>query len=449
MGASASSTLKQCMSDMFAGNQVAVDMAMSALTDVQSRRTQHIQHLIQLLPSFDSSSAAWPPNPGSTVSTDRGEKTYTLVKRLGTGTYGVVYLLDDGSVMKVAIAAQNPGGGGDDNAAVEMVLEAVVHSFMQCLKSRYTCTLPFPIPKIHALGWMSNNDAPAIVMEAMGRSVGDEVANLSELQLVHIIMQVCYHLRCLQQAFGFAHKDLNSGNVMIRRRAAPLDVTLDLGDGGVRMQLEHDVFFIDFGTTCLDTRSCATCSDEADVFRTLNPILSALEFPKMSRADACQNTSFDLRVFLGAILYQLSPARHPNVCRWLQTKIDEHSFPLFYAKVGDARFHSLYENTSVLHPNLMPQSVFQSLVVVKRNLETPPTDGGKRKRALSPASSSRGLSASSSGSSADAHAAALKAAMAALAEREQQHRQQRRKRAPSPRNRGAKPALDGAFFGIA
>ena len=440
--------MRVCMSRMFRGNDDAVDLAMGALTDVALRPKNSLL-LTQLLPKFVSNSVEWPPSAGSTVTTEAA--TYTLVKKLGKGSYGVAYATDDTTVLKLALDLK-----GDAALASAMILEAIVHTFMQCLQSRYTCALPFPIPEINALGWLTNNQAPVIVMAAVGRSVHIELPTLTELQLVNIIFQVCYHLRCLQAAFGFAHKDLNLGNVMIQKRAAPLDVMFE----GVRMRLDHDVYFIDFGTTCLNTRSCATCSDESDVFRKMNPILSALEFEtvNMMRSDACTNTSFDVRLFLGGLLFELLPRfGFRQVRTWLESMIDRATFPLFYSSIGDDRFFSFYRDSSVVHPHLLPDAVFQSLRYIRRNLERsvpPPSAAAPMMPAAAvssvPAAAVSSVpAASSSAGDAAAHAAAIQAAMAALAERESHDRVRRSEQRKRKRDGDDQPPSASSFFGFA
>jgi hypothetical protein len=337
------------MSDMLDGDAVAVDLALRALTAPLLRKDT-LEHLALRLPAFSHRRGS------STVSAPA--KNYRLTSMLSQGSYGSVHLLDDGSVMKLALSDDEH----DDAMHASLLNEALLHIFMQCLRSRYTCApLPFPIPRIHALGWIVETKSPAIVMEAAGASLYSALRTLSEVQLERIILCVCFHLLCLQRAFGFVHKDLHARNVMVRRRLEPLDATLVCDGDEARVRLDYDVFFIDFGTTCLNTRACATCRDEADVFRGMNPIYSALEFDavQMMRSDGCSNASFDLRMLLGSLLKYAPPARHPNVHKWLRSMLDPETFPAYHA--ADQEWQELYRASSVVHPHLYPQAVFQSL----------------------------------------------------------------------------------------
>ena len=430
----AAAALHACMSAMLRGDAVAVDLAMRALTAPLLRKDS-LEHLALRLPNFSH------PYGSSTVSAPA--KTYTLRSTLAEGSYGSVHQLDDGAVMKLALP------GNDDADAASLLNEALLHIFMQCLRSRYTCEpLPFPIPRIHALGWVVQTESPAIVMEAAGVSLYSALTtnSLSEAQLTHVLLCVCYHLLCLQRAFGFVHKDLHARNVMVRRRAAPLAATLVCGGDEARLRLDHDVFFVDFGTTCLNTRACATCRDEADVFHGMTPIYSALEFDavQMLRSDACSNASFDLRMLLGSLLEFVKPARHPQVHKWLQAMVDPNTFPAFHARLLSDKgnpAHELYRASSVEHPHLYPQAVFQSLN--RRDLQaaaardTPPPPPPP----VETMAEADAREAAEAKAEEEAYAAALQTAMARMAKRKQEFKQEMKRQRRRVDD-------DGAYFGI-
>ena len=73
-----------------------------------------------------------------------------------------------------------------------------------------------------------------------------------------LCVQVIYGLLFLQTTLNaFAHNDLHLGNVMLKPLPAPATATIKLPDGtSITMVILYDIYFIDFGLSCIDFGKC-------------------------------------------------------------------------------------------------------------------------------------------------------------------------------------------------
>lgn len=103
-----------------------------------------------------------------------------------------------------------------------------------------------------ALSWMSMYMGMSFVegdiLHALLRSSWSVTTRAENTRMFREIMaNVAYILHCLQTGLHLNHRDLKVNNILVRKRADPLELTLD----GVKVSTTMDVTVVDFGFACV------------------------------------------------------------------------------------------------------------------------------------------------------------------------------------------------------
>lgn len=187
---------------------------------------------------------------------------------------------------------------------------------------------------------MGNEERNALVLilEKMEGSLWAFIKDnsISGESIVDVILQVLLMLASLQEGIGFFHRDLHLGNILYRKRPAPVQVTYAVpGQGSVSVTSRYQAYISDLGTTCATMPAGV-------VFAGQRAFLGAASAVSPHIRTKCANRLQDVAMFLGAVHVALRDRRQ---------------------SIDDRRLLAL--KMQVLRP--LYGQVFQSLHVLPRN----------------------------------------------------------------------------------
>ncbi|OYW19331.1 MAG: hypothetical protein B7Z55_09065, partial [Planctomycetales bacterium 12-60-4] len=162
-----------------------------------------------------------PTAPGSTVDSSIPQSIgpYTIVRRLGSGAMGAVYLAEDPQLGR-RVAIKVPKFDPHDSAET-------IHRFLR--EARAAAALSHAnICEVHDIG--EHEGIPFIVMQYVdGRPLSDFIRAekpLTERQIANLVRKIALALS-EPHSRGIIHRDLKPGNIMIDRRGEP--IIMDFG----------------------------------------------------------------------------------------------------------------------------------------------------------------------------------------------------------------------------
>jgi len=215
----------------------------------------------------------------------QGQEDYSLMRLLGEGGMGSVYLAHQASLDRnVALKMVRPEVAGDAHTREKFLSEAAVTGALEH---------PYIVP-VHELGQDSEGAVFLAMKRITGKSWSDQIAALSLERNLEVLMRVC-DATAFAHAHGVIHRDLKPANVM-------------LGDYG-------EVYVVDWGLAAR-VPGVAPEDDVARKAPTLQPGAAAgtpsYMSPEMAVGDVqAMGPASDIYL-LGAILYEVLAGKPPH-----------------------------------------------------------------------------------------------------------------------------------------
>lgn len=174
------------------------------------------------------------------------------------------------------------------------VIESVTHMLLTCSEEKILnkTGLPYlPIPELYNIIKVKNS--LHIVMEKLDMNLHTFVYSKKATvrQLLGILIQIAYFLQVLFKELNFVHRDLHTGNIMLKK-VTPFPFKFQ----NHIILCKYKVYFIDFGQLCLNFGLCCGFPD----FMICCPSPS---YPKHINT-FYSNNCFDLKVLLACLYFE-------------------------------------------------------------------------------------------------------------------------------------------------
>jgi hypothetical protein len=250
------------------------------------------------------------------------------------------------------------------------LIESLIHALLSCdVHRKYyaqqthhiVTPVEYPISHIYFIA-KSNTGLLLTGMELLQITLSKFIqsTNISKDNFKDIIIQIVVKLSLMQKQFGFMHRDFHSDNIMLKKREYPITFQYE------RMTTisEYEVFFIDFGMSCVDFSLCSQCN----LYLTLSPgspygLLTTQEI-------TCKNFSFDLRYLFGFLKENLYNYIRPFLnSKGCMTKLINESI----ANIDISGYTNSIQNildrhkkiataVNIENPLFLPDNVFHSIL---------------------------------------------------------------------------------------
>jgi tRNA A-37 threonylcarbamoyl transferase component Bud32 len=190
------------------------------------------------------------------------------------------------------------------------LVESLLHSLLSCEQHKdyfidtvkkqediqIVGPIEYPIPVVYFIAKSASQlifTGMQILQMTLTDFIQDNIITKEIFQ--DVILQIIIKLSFMQKQFGFMHRDLHSDNIMLKKRESP--VIFQYGMQGLDQTITstslYEVYFIDFGMSCVDFNSCLQCHWDLR----LSP--GSPYGLIISETITCKNFSFDLRYLFG------------------------------------------------------------------------------------------------------------------------------------------------------
>lgn len=234
----------------------------------------------------------------------------TNMKKIGKGSFGTIFLLNNKTVVKFPIAesikkdkygnilSRIPGcfKNTKDYHVTDFIEEQITNIIMYCLKydiqktfPKYTQSIPeiFLISKMEEVENKKNYNIGSFMEKLLPVNW-----DIPYIKIIGLVLQVANILYMLQYLYKFMHRDLHLSNIMLKKNMSE-NKDIVLYNGHVLKNQEYLVILIDFGNTCAVLDGTKICSDSSGIY---------------GQCEECIfNKAYDLRMFI-ASLYTLKNA---------------------------------------------------------------------------------------------------------------------------------------------
>jgi hypothetical protein len=255
--------------------------------------------------------------------------------------------------------------------------ESLIHALLSCdehreyyldsIQSQYTVTpVEYPISHIYFIA-KSNTGLLLTGMELLQITFSQFITlrTTTTENFKDVILQIVVKLSLMQKKFGFMHRDFHGDNIMLKKRERSITFQYEMSGGFlITTTSEYEVFFIDFGMSCVDFSVCSECNFHL----TLSPgspygLLTSKEI-------TCKNFSFDLRYLFGFLkenLYnKILPFLNKQGCmiRLINTSIlniDLSKYTTSLRNILD-RHKKIATAVNIENPLFLPDNVMYSIL---------------------------------------------------------------------------------------
>ena len=257
------------------------------------------------------------------------------------------------------------------------LIESFIHALLSCDVHRnyyadiiqsHIIVRPVEYPIAHMYFIAKSNTGLLLTgMELLQISLSKFIqsTNISTDNFKDIMIQIVVKLGLMQKKFGFMHRDFHSDNIMLKKREYAITLQYEMTGGlGMTTTSEYEVFFIDFGMSCVDFSVCVECN----LYLTLSPgspygLLTTKEI-------TCKNFSFDLRYLFGFLKENLYKYIRPFLnAKGCMTKLIDESI----ANVDISGYTNSIQNildrhkkiattVNIENPLFLPDNVFHSIL---------------------------------------------------------------------------------------
>lgn len=263
--------------------------------------------------------------------------------KIGSGTYGEIYKLPN----KKAIIKVYKNTNLDS-----IIQENMVHIILHCLQSSLKLCFGHPIPDcIPRIYQFIKKPQTLTIMEKLDETVQDYLKKVNDFDdEKNLFIAIMYQLYFLQKTTYFVHRDLHSQNIMIKLLKNKQNTDIYINNVNIAsLSLEYQIYFIDFGFTCLSFGKCGI-----DL-----PDIVAGTFYDSKK---CINRSHDARLFFASLFYE----------KHMSTRMQDFFKPLFSQyqkkknfKKFDSKNHYFYnEVIDYVDNKFLPENIISNLLKI-------------------------------------------------------------------------------------
>lgn len=294
----------------------------------------------------------------------RGANNIELTGQLSKGTYGLIYksiVNNKPMITKVPINMTV-------QSITDFVTENILHLLLMCLEPQILQAidnpkfLHFPIPKLYLMvrtkidnvlveNIPSTLNNMIVCMQPLDMSLYAYIKSkeMKEEYLIDIIAQIAFYLYYLGNVAGFIHRDLHYNNVMLVHKP------LHIKDYGLfKSKSIFDVYFIDFGQSCINLQKCEPCN-MPDSFL----IAGGASYRAINRVNYCNDPTYDLRVLFSSIYHERP---RPNESYpWKEAKKQaswlDGMFKVWFKYYNINNWHEIYNTIGSYDDGFLPYTV--------------------------------------------------------------------------------------------
>ncbi len=215
-----------------------------------------------------------------------------------SSSHGIVYLIDmdeQPAILKIPKSGENQ---------IQFIGEMIINILLTCFQKYINPYrhIHYPVVPLLFLCTLTDSEAStfATFYAKMDETIDDLlIQNIGDENMLGLFYQIAFFIDMLQDNAGLVHRDLHGNNIMVRKNKRHLKKF-----GKFRFECIYDVYFIDFGRSCIDLQKCIECD---------------MPFSKYNNVGedeiedfTCKNNSHDLRFFLGFMFHRLKSIQEYN-----------------------------------------------------------------------------------------------------------------------------------------